>query len=120
MEKLIPWIVQFIPSMFLEESGKHRFELALEELFVNLIEHGYKKLAHPVFVTIYPGKDHFQCEIRDFAPPFNPLTHNSYDAPRDLDSQPIGGQGIKFIKAVFENIDYCFMNDMNVIRLKLG
>ena len=120
MEKLIPWITQYIPDVFIQDIGKHKFELAFEELFVNIIEHGYKRLAHPVFVTVSSGINHFICEIRDFAPPFNPLKHVSFDSKKDLELQPIGGQGIKIIKAVFDNLDYCFMNDMNVIRIKLG
>ena len=120
MEKIIPWITQHIPEVYVENIGRHKVELALEELFVNIIEHGYKRLAHPIFIIIKPANDHFQCEIRDFAPPFNPLKHVSFDSIKDLESQPIGGQGIKLIKAVFENLDYCFMNEMNVLRLKLG
>lgn len=96
--------------------------LALDELYANVMMYAYKGLnkEKSFYLSLEETKDGCGVimTIRDDGIPFNPLLKAD---PIDLDAsakdRKIGGLGIFIIKSTSDNIEYCYENEQNVLKL---
>ena len=120
MERIIPWIIGYIPESILQKKGEQKIELALEELLVNMIEHAYKKQLLPVCVYVECSSTNVLIQLRDFGVLFDPLTYRQKNSPpTKIENMVIGGQGIKFVKAVMDHLDHTYDQGMNTLTCRL-
>ena len=93
--------------------------LALEEIVINVIEHGYKdKDEHSIMIHCFIQDGQVIAEIEDDGNPFNPLNAPAPDISQPLEARPIGGLGIFLIRNVMDSFDYIHQGGKNRIRLK--
>ena len=110
-------------SAFCESCGiakKQKFEinLALDELFTNIINHGFQdESEHQIKVTCSKEDDIVTITIRDDGVPFNPLEAPQPDLNCTFIDREIGGLGIHLIKAYIDQIDYRRDAEANVLTL---
>jgi serine/threonine-protein kinase RsbW len=100
---------------------KYMFEvnLALDELFTNIISYGYKDQAeHVIKIDISCTGDTLHIRIEDDGQPFNPTIADAPDVKCILEDRDIGGLGIFLIKKVMDQIVYKREKGKNVIILK--
>ncbi|HET9170522.1 MAG TPA: ATP-binding protein [Actinospica sp.] len=97
------------------ESAGARLRLAVEELAVNAIVHGYR--AHCgwlVLIGSSDGRGSAAMQLRDTAPPFDP---SAAPEPEGLDlpwrERPVGGLGIRLALSSVEHYRYRRVNDEN-------
>ena len=102
-------------------SQKMIFEinLALDELFTNIISYGYKdKEEHIIKVTITPQNEELCLCIEDDGVPFNPIDFETKDVACSVENCKIGGLGIHIMKILMYEICYQRCNDKNILTLK--
>lgn len=93
--------------------------LALDELFTNIISYGFQDdKEHVVRITLTPENDRLCLCIEDDGKPFNPIEFESPDVSCSVEKCKIGGLGIHIMKKLMDEICYERCDDKNVLNLK--
>ncbi|MCY3911933.1 MAG: ATP-binding protein [Chloroflexi bacterium] len=84
-----------------------RVNLALEELGMNIMNHGYDAGLHEFDITLISEDDTLTIEIIDDGRPFDPL-HDAKqpDVGAAIEDRPIGGLGIYFVREMMDEMHY--------------
>lgn len=106
LERIHRWIDDFAKKAGLDESFVFAVRLAIEEAFVNLVQHGYKQVPGPIHLSIEADAHQITVLIGDHAPPFPPDRAPHPRLGPDLASRPIGGLGWHFIRTMMDEIRY--------------
>jgi len=91
--------------------------LALEEVLVNIISHGYCGRAGSIAVRCTASPLKAEIEISDSAPAFNPLSVPEPDIMSGIEERRIGGLGILLVRRVMDLVTYQHKNHRNVLTL---
>lgn len=81
--------------------------LALEELWLNVVNHGHDGGFHEVEIELTSEERAVTIEITDDGKPFDPLQdapNPSVNAP--LDDRPIGGLGVYLVREMMDEMEY--------------
>ena len=93
--------------------------LALDELFTNIISYGFKDgKEHIVRVTLTPENDELCLCIEDDGKPFNPIEFETPDVSCSVEECRIGGLGIHIMKKLMDEVCYERCNKKNMLTLK--
>jgi anti-sigma regulatory factor (Ser/Thr protein kinase) len=98
-----------------------RVNLVLEEVGLNIINHGRTDDLHEIEITLTSEAESLTIEIVDNGRPFDPLT----DAPEpDLDSgvaeRAVGGLGVYLVRTMMDELRYRREGDRNYLTLIKG
>ena len=117
------FLMDFWADAKLPADVRYPFELALEEIFVNIVSYATDP-THPGTVTLTLNSDsnRVQMTISDDSAPFDPLSLDTPDTTLDLDSRGIGGLGIHLIRTMMDDVDYRHSNGQNhlIMTKQLG
>lgn len=93
--------------------------LCVEELVVNILNHGYGGEAVPdVEVDIELEPDRLIIDVNDGAPPFDPITEVAEpDIHAELEQRSIGGLGVHLVKRLTNSMSYRRLDGRNQVRL---
>ncbi len=92
--------------------------LALDELFTNIISYGFQdEKEHIIRVTLTPEKGQLCLCIEDDGKPFNPIDFETPDVACSVEECKIGGLGIHIMKKLMDEICYERCEDKNVLNL---
>jgi anti-sigma regulatory factor (Ser/Thr protein kinase) len=95
-----------------------RIELALEEILVNVVRYAYDQEGGDIQLTFnYRDREHLEVQIVDWGKPFNPLTRESLDPRQELQSRPIGGWGIAFVRHLADQLSYTHEEKKNILTI---
>lgn len=80
--------------------------LLLDELITNIILHGYR--GQPGWIEIESARvgERWTVVLRDHAPAFDPLQLPEPDTTLALDTRPIGGLGVFFVRRMSDELHY--------------
>ena len=93
--------------------------LALDELFTNIISYGFKDEGeHIIKVTITPQNEKLCLCIEDDGVPFNPSDFETPDVAYSVENCQIGGLGIHIMRKLMDEICYQRCEDKNILTLK--
>ena len=93
--------------------------LALDELFTNIISYGFPDDdEHEIKVTIIPQNNMLCLHIEDDGVPFNPVEVKEPDLKCTIEDCKIGGLGIHLIKNLMDEVCYERCGDINKLTLK--
>jgi len=93
--------------------------LALDELFTNIISYGFNDgQEHIIKVTLTPQKDELCVCIEDDGTPFNPIDFDTPDVACSVEECKIGGLGIHIMKKLMDEVCYERCGDKNILNLK--
>ena len=93
--------------------------LALDELFTNIISYGFKdEKEHLIKVTLSPQKEELCLCIEDDGMPFNPVDFETTDVACSVENCKIGGLGIHIIRKLMDEICYQRCGAKNILNLK--
>ncbi|MFZ7125068.1 MAG: ATP-binding protein [Desulfobacterales bacterium] len=110
---------QFCKAAGLEDKDRFHINLALDEIFTNIISHGLKdQRKHRIRITIQHCRNEVELTIEDDGIPFNPLELPVPDPHRPLNDRAVGGLGISIIRAVMDQIRYQRRDGKNILVLK--
>jgi anti-sigma regulatory factor (Ser/Thr protein kinase) len=119
LNTLCDHIEEFGQTLGLNKKYLFEINLALDELFTNIISYAYKDQSeHFVRIDISCQNDMLTIRIEDDGQPFNPTTADSPDVKCILEDRDVGGLGIFLIKKVMDSITYQRVNGKNLLILK--
>lgn len=94
-------------------------ELSVEEIFTNIVEHGYAFAGADKFIEIQVEYDSsLKITIIDESPAFNPLEVREADPTTPLWERETGGWGVFFVRNLMDQVSYRFENGRNHLVLE--
>jgi anti-sigma regulatory factor (Ser/Thr protein kinase) len=88
-----------------------RLILVLDELFTNIVVHGYQSDPRGDIVVEAELRDKaVDVTLTDHAPPFNPLTVPATDTTLPLEARSLGGLGLLFVRSESDELNYQLEN----------
>jgi serine/threonine-protein kinase RsbW len=94
------------------------FELALEEVFLNVALHGANGITVPsVALELIASDTEVVLIVADDARPFDPLTLATPDTSAALEDRNIGGLGVHLVRQMMDTVSYTFEAGHNRLRM---
>ena len=96
-----------------------QINLALEELIINTISHGFSdgRQGH-IEISITADEQNIFIRITDDGDQFDPFAYtNDINLSLDLAERPIGGLGIFLVRRIMDSYSYCYSNQLNQVSL---
>jgi serine/threonine-protein kinase RsbW len=80
--------------------------LAAEEVFVNIVKHGYGSGSGPVRITFDRDGDRVTLTMVDEAPPFDPLEAPAPDLDSEIEDRDEGGLGWHLVRQIMDEVHH--------------
>jgi anti-sigma regulatory factor (Ser/Thr protein kinase) len=93
-------------NLGLSVSVSDPLELAVDELFCNIIVHGYGGQPGMIEIEIEQVEDALRVHLRDQAPQFDPTRLPNPDITLPFDQRPAGGMGVYLARRNVDHIAY--------------
>jgi len=119
LDALCQKLEKFGESMGLSKKCIFEANLALDELFTNIISYGFDdKNEHTITITIALQNDDLVVHIEDDGRPFNPTQAETPNLECSIEECRIGGLGIHLAKNLMDEVCYQRCKDKNLLTLK--
>jgi serine/threonine-protein kinase RsbW len=93
--------------------------LALDEAVTNTIAYGWPDGGdHEIALTLSVGGGALVAELADDGRAFDPLQVPPPDLDSDLESRPIGGLGVHFMKTLMDEVAYRREGERNILTMR--
>ncbi len=94
--------------------------VAIDEIFSNIVNYGYKKGPGPIDVQIVIKENpkRMSLKFEDEGVPYNPLVKDDPDITLSAEERGVGGLGIYMVKNMMDNMTYRYENDKNILILE--
>lgn len=116
---LIEFVREFGNLHGLSPSVVFDLTLALEEVFTNVVRHGYVgKEPHTIGIGLGIEVHEVTAEVEDDGQPFNPLLMPEMDISAPLDARRGGGMGIHLVRKLMDEVQYDGAGGRNRLRLR--
>jgi serine/threonine-protein kinase RsbW len=103
---LTAFLKEFWSAAALPAEGSLPFELALEEVFMNVVMHGAPAGTARVEVSLHLDGESLGMTIADDGPAFDPLSLPTPDVTAGLYERRIGGQGVHLVRQMMDSVGY--------------
>ena len=98
---------------------KVSLNVALEELFVNIVHYAYPDSEGMAEVEVLTGDGRcISVVLSDSGVKFDPLERSDPDTTLGVDERAIGGLGIFMVKKLMDEVCYDYIDGKNVITMK--
>ncbi|MBQ7250239.1 MAG: SpoIIE family protein phosphatase [Bacilli bacterium] len=115
---MLGFISDFANQNKFPESFTNKLLVVGDEIFSNIVRHGYEGKGGPIFVRLLFNEDtkEFSITVVDKAKAFNQLEVNTDDAEKP--HVRVGGLGISIVKKIMTEYAYDHINGKNILVLK--
>ena len=114
---IFSFVAEFINQNDLDNSNAFSLNLAVEELFTNMVKYNPDN-PDPISIDLESTADSITVAITDKSRvPFDINKAAEYDDTLSLEERPIGGVGIHLIKKIFDEINYEYKGNNSIITL---
>ena len=97
------------------------FEIALEEVFMNVVMHGSPAGMTPrVEVSLSLSGSALEMTVEDDGPEFDPLTVPPPDVTASLQERPVGKLGVFLVRQMMDAVSYQRVGSRNQLRMTKG
>lgn len=123
VRKACAFVVQAVEAAGGTDNTRFHCELSVDEIFTNIVEHGYGENSDDQYVEIEVSNlgDCVQITIADDAPAFNPLSQSPPTLRRIMDDDHVGGGwGLSFVRKNMDHIHYHYHDGRNFLILTHG
>jgi anti-sigma regulatory factor (Ser/Thr protein kinase) len=104
---LTSFLREFWANARLPSAQASNFELALEEVFMNIVMHGSRPAITPrVEVSLALSAGALTMTVEDDGPPFDPLALPLPDVTASLADRRVGGLGVFLVRRVMDHVAY--------------
>ena len=119
LPSLTEFLQQFWDEAQLPPAGAFPFELALEEVFMNVVMHGTQSGQPVPHVTLRLSWDAGQAAlvIEDDGPAFDPLSLPAPDVDAPIEDRPVGGLGVFLVRELMDEVTYHHTGTLNQLRM---
>jgi serine/threonine-protein kinase RsbW len=115
---LTRFLQEFWSAAKLPPTHAPNFELALEEVFMNIVMHGSQPgIASSVELSLALADDGLTMIIEDNGPLFDPLTVPSPDLTSSLAERPVGGLGVFLVRQMMDAVSYSRVGARNRLTM---
>jgi anti-sigma regulatory factor (Ser/Thr protein kinase) len=101
----------------MSEELSYQVELALVEVWTNIVRHAYAGRKGDFQVASWTEEDVLYFEVRDDGPPFDPRDFHKPDLERYENGRGQGGFGCFLISRLMDGVDYLRQDGENVLTL---
>ena len=121
-EGRLPDAVAFLQDFWgresLPEGLLFPFELALEEVFVNVAMHGARDdRPSTVWITLARCDGNVELTLSDDGPAFDPLSLPTPDLNAPLEERDVGGLGVHLVREMMDGVSYAHIDERNTLRM---
>lgn len=118
LPEMLKWIRIQLHSLSIENIEKKKFEVASEEILVNIIHYAYEDGVGQIEMEWIEKLPFVHLIFKDFGKPFNPLDNEKpVIKSLSVDYKDIGGLGIFFIKNFVDKIEYHYKDKANILTI---
>ena len=115
---LTEFLREFGSAAALAPAQVGNFELALEEIFLNIVMHGSEPGITPrVEVFLNLGADAVTMTVEDDGPQFDPLSLAPPDVTGSLADRRVGGLGVFLVRKIMDTVSYARVAGRNRLRM---
>lgn len=117
LDDVFNFIEKFFIKNALDKSLKYSVDLAIEELFTNMIKYNPNN-NNKISISLAVDKGRLLISLTDFdVEPFDISKYNAVNTNLPLEKRKIGGLGLHLVKMVMDSIDYHYENRVSKIML---
>lgn len=118
LPNMLGWVREKLHPLPMDATEKNRFEVAAEEILVNIICYAYENKPGKIEMVWEEQRPLVFLTFKDFGLPFNPLDHQAKPNHQELlEQRHIGGLGIFFVKNFVDHIEYQHVEGANVLTI---
>jgi serine/threonine-protein kinase RsbW len=118
LSTLTRFLQEFWSAAELPPAETVSFELALEEIFMNVVMHDSPAAPVPrVEVSLALCDDCLTLMIEDDGPSFDPLSLAAPDVTANLESRGVGGLGVYLVRQMMDDVCYQRLGARNQLRM---
>jgi anti-sigma regulatory factor (Ser/Thr protein kinase) len=118
IERLSNVVNEFGEKHSVSSEAMFAMNLALEEILINVIKHGYAdEGAHEIEVRLSFDDGEMIAEVEDDGIAFNPLDAPIPDITKPLEERPIGGLGIHLTRTMMDRTAYQRLGNKNILLM---
>jgi anti-sigma regulatory factor (Ser/Thr protein kinase) len=118
LPRLAKEVDRFCDSVAASDPDRFALQVALEEVVMNVINHGFKgQPGHAVHINLSSDERAVTVVARDDAPAYDPLARAEVDTSLALEDRPVGGLGVHLVKKLMQEARYERRDDTNVLTL---
>jgi len=120
-------VLSFV-NAHLESAGcdpriRHKIEMSVEELFVNIASYAYRRNTGNVIIHAQirnmPESGHeIIITFTDHGIPFDPMAKDDPDVSLDAEKRSIGGLGIYLVKKIMDDVRYIRKDNSNILTIR--
>ena len=115
---LTRFVQEFCSAAHLPPEETLPFELALEEVFMNVVTHGSPAGTAPrVEVSLSLSDSGLTMTVEDDGPEFDPLALAPPDVTASLRERPVGGQGVFLVRQMMDTVSYRRVGSCNQLTM---
>jgi len=118
----LPVLTQFLQKFWsaasLPPAQAMSFELALEEIFMNVVMHGSPAGTVPrVEVSLALAEAHLTMTVEDDGPQFDPLSLSAPDVTASIEERRVGGNGVFLVRQIMDAVAYQHVRGRNQLTM---
>jgi len=100
-------IGEFCRRRAIHSDIEFKVDLALEEVFTNIVRHGYDDNdPHEIVVRLHGDREKVRITIDDDGRHFNPLMAPAVDLNAALSERRVGGLGVHLVRRLMDQVRY--------------
>jgi len=116
---MLSWVRAKSSLAGFNQSARHKIEVSLEEVLVNIIKYAHSDTAGTVDLTAHWVIDEYiEFTLKDRGQPFNPAKHKAPGTNLPVEERSIGGVGITIVKEFMDEMQYKRDGIYNVLTLR--
>lgn len=119
LQRFITTLTEFARVGGLPEEVSFSVQLAIDELFTNIVSYGYDdEDSHQVEIKMSVQNRELRIDLIDDAKQFDPLHEAAQpDLDASLEDRRIGGVGIHLVKTMMDDVSYKYEDSKNHLKL---
>ena len=106
LERLVAFVERHCELAGADADSRFALRLAVEEAFINIMQHGYGAGGGPVTVSLRADGQRITLTLRDQARPFDPTSVPAPDLGADWQQRAVGGLGLHLVQSMMNEVRY--------------
>jgi serine/threonine-protein kinase RsbW len=106
LDRLVAFVARACERAGVDADSRFALRLAVEESFINIMQHGYGAGGGPMRVDLQREGNRITIVMRDQGRPFDPTTVPAPDLDADWQQRTVGGLGVHLMQKMMDEVRY--------------